>query len=102
MPPSFFGDANPHEILSLLSHHPERFDAAVLSISTERDSGKPDIEFHPCATLGDLELLPVELLNEILRQSDLRSVSMLRLLNRRARVIVDASIPYKYILLHAP
>jgi hypothetical protein len=73
MPPSFFG---PHEIFSLLSHHPARFDATLLSISTERDSGKPntiDSKFYPCATLGDLEVLPVELLNETLRYSDLRS-----------------------------
>jgi hypothetical protein len=55
-----------------------------------------------CATLGDLDALPIELLNAILRYSDLRAVSMLRMLNRRARVIVDASLPYKHILLCAP
>jgi len=75
------------------SHRPTQYDAAVLSISVERNSGKPAIEFHPCATLGDLELLPAELLNEIAGQSDFRTLSTLRLLNRRAKVIVDASIP---------
>jgi len=64
------------------SHRPTRYDATVLSISIERNLGKPAMEFHPCATLGDLELLPAELLNEIAGQSDFRTVSTLRLLNR--------------------
>lgn len=50
-----------------------QYGAPVLFISAERDSGKPAMEFHPCTTLGDLELLPAELLNEIVGQSDFRS-----------------------------
>jgi hypothetical protein len=100
-----FGDAAPHEIFSLLAYHPRDLDASVLSISTDPDppthvvdSNRPPV----CATLGDLDTLPIELLDEVLQYSDLRTVSMLRLLNRRARVVVDTSVPYRHILLRAP
>src|ERR1700722_2428082 len=107
MPPLLFDNAMPHEILSLLAYHPRDFDASVLSISisTDRDPLTPVVEFHhpfACGTLGDLDALPIELLNAVLRCSDLYTVSTLRLLNRRARVVVDASVPYKHILRHAP
>jgi hypothetical protein len=100
-----FGDAAPHEIFSLLAYHPRDLDASVLSISTDPDppthvvdSNRPPV----CATLGDLDTLPIELLDEVLQYSDLRTVSMLRLLNWRARVVVDASVPCRHILLRAP
>lgn len=55
-----------------------------------------------CTPLGDLDSLPLELFNEILRCSDLRAVSEFRSLDRRARVVVQASFPYKLLVLKAP
>jgi len=101
-PPSFFGDAKPREVLRVLTYHPQQFDASVVSIPTASD---PLMRSRTCTVLekaiGDLDLLPLELINKVLRRSDLRTVSTLRLLNRRARVVVDSSFPYKLILRHA-
>jgi len=102
-PPSFFGDAKPRDVLRVLTYHPQQFDASVVSIPTASD---PLMRSRTCTVLekaiGDLDLLPLELINKVLRRSDLRTVSTLRLLNRRARAVVDSSFPYKLILLHAP
>lgn len=53
-------------------------------------------------TLENLEVLAIELLNAVLQYSHLSSVLTFRLLNKRARGVVDASVPYKHILLNAP
>ena len=104
---SQFEDSSPHEILRLLTYHPRGFDSSVLSesIYTKRRSRANIVHFKPpptFATLGDLNAFPIELLNEILRYSDLYTISMFSLLNRQARTIVHASLPYKHLLRHAP
>lgn len=104
-PPSFFGKAKLHEILDFLAYRPRRLGANVVSIPTERGPLLTQIstDLHPtCATLGDLEPLPLELFNEILRYSDLQTASAFRSLNRRARAAVKSSFHYKLILLKAP
>jgi len=106
-PPSFFGDTKPRKILRLLAYHPREFDASVVSIPTKRDPlvtqiRSTDPHSTTCATLGDLDPVPLELLNEILRRSDLRAVSNFRSLNRRARTVVESSFPYKLLLRNAP
>jgi hypothetical protein len=103
-PPSFFGNAKPREILRLLAYHPSHFDDSVVSIPAKkrRPVVITNLRQATCATLGDLESLPLELFNEILRHSDLHAVSALCSLNRRARALVISSYPYKLILQNAP
>jgi len=101
-PPSFFGNAEPPEILRLLAYRPRHFDDSVVSIPTKRG---PLVvtDLHPtCATLGDLDSLPLELFNEILRCSDIHAVSAFQFLNRRARALVISSFHYKLISHNAP
>ncbi|KAH7902836.1 hypothetical protein BJ138DRAFT_1021464, partial [Hygrophoropsis aurantiaca] len=51
-------------------------------------------------TLGAPDIFPIEILSEILRGSVLTTVLAVRSLNRRARLIVDDSIPFKYLALN--
>ena len=96
------------KILRVLTYHP-RDDCSVLSEPIPRKRfRRPQaniVHFNPPSTfgtLGDLNALPIELLNEILRYSDLYTNFMFSLLNRQARTIVHASFPYKHLWRHAP
>jgi hypothetical protein len=102
-PPSFFGNAEPPEILRLLAYHPQHFDDSVVSIPTKEGGPLVVTDLHPtCATLGDLDSLPFELFNKILRCSDLHAVSEFCSLNWRARALAISSYPYKLISQNAP
>jgi len=105
-----FVDSSQHKILRVLTYHPRIFDSSVLSepipSKTQRRL-RANIIVHfdspsTFATLGDLNPFPIELLNEILRYSNLYTISMFSLLNRQARTIVRASFPYKHLWSHAP
>ncbi|KAK0449849.1 uncharacterized protein EV420DRAFT_1564416 [Desarmillaria tabescens] len=50
----------------------------------------------------DLTSLPIELFELIFRSADLRAIASFQRVNKRARIIARSSIPYKYLLLHAP
>lgn len=63
-------------------------------------SQKMQLEAH--ASLGMLELLPLELLHETLLQLDIRSLMNLRYVNRRAVDIVDSQPAYRTIAKFAP
>ena len=54
------------------------------------------------ATLGDMGKLPLELVGFVVQYTDLRSVSKLRLVNRRMHLIVDDSVPYKFLVHQIP
>lgn len=56
----------------------------------------------PTRTLGTLDILPIELFDLIFRSADLRTIALFQRVNKRARTIARSSIPYKYLLLHAP
>jgi len=92
--------AKRREILRFLTYRTQQFDASVVSIPTKKTT--QIVTGLPCTTLGDLEPLPLESLNEILRYSDLHSASAFRSLNRRARAVVESSFPYNLILHNAP
>ena len=99
--PSFFGKAKRREILHVLTYR-TRPDNEVVSTRGPLVT-QICADLHPaCATLGDLEPLPLELFNEILHYSDLQAASAFRSLNRRARAVVKSSFYYKLILLNAP
>lgn len=55
----------------------------------------------PSYTLGSLEQLPVELINMVLIQLEIRSLTDFRRVNRRAMQVVDSIPQYKKIILHA-
>ena len=101
-PSRFFGKAKTCDILRSLAYHNQDFDDTVVSIPTNRPRVTQTPCTNTCATLGDFDSLPLELFNEILCCSDLHTVSTFRWLNRRARVLVESSFPYKHILLNAP
>ncbi|KAL8282572.1 hypothetical protein RB597_010007 [Gaeumannomyces tritici] len=56
---------------------------------------------EPVACVGALEVLPIEILHEVLHQLDLRSLTYLRLVNRRTMGLVDALPQYSDIIRHA-
>ncbi|KAK3333802.1 hypothetical protein B0T19DRAFT_419186 [Cercophora scortea] len=56
---------------------------------------------EPVAGAGALEVLPIEILHEVLLQLDLRSLTYLRLVNRRTMGFVDALPQYSDIIRHA-
>lgn len=64
------------------------------------DNGRHEgtLAFH----LGDLDKLPLELLSKALVQIDLRSLTDLRRVNRRAMEVVDSIMQYQVIVAHAP
>ena len=101
-------DITRHEILRLLAYRREDFNCSVLPYAYE---GNPtgvrrimDLSGHYWrhSALGDLQALPVEILNATLHFSDLRTFSKLCQVNRQARILVEAFFPYKVILTHAP
>lgn len=91
------------DILHLLAYHYKNYDDSVLSIHNEENRPTHSINHYPIlpASVG-LDLLPVEMLSAVLRFSDLHTLSTLRLVNRRTKVVVEGFIPYKLIKLHAP
>ncbi|KAL5339819.1 hypothetical protein BJX70DRAFT_362583 [Aspergillus crustosus] len=56
---------------------------------------------NPTHTLGALSILPLELLDMVLAQLDLRSLTTLRLVNKRSREAVDAGTRYQQVITHA-
>ena len=54
------------------------------------------------STLGTLDALPTELLDNILMDLDFQSLAQLRSVNRLARRVVDTLPQYKAIVTHAP
>ena len=94
-------DCDRSAIFRVVAYHCQDYDASVLSTSTDTKPPACLID-HGLSTLGDLEVLAVELFSEILQYAPLSSVLTFRLLNKRARAAVDTSVPYKYILLNAP
>ncbi|KAH9832878.1 uncharacterized protein C8Q71DRAFT_726005 [Rhodofomes roseus] len=96
--------------LNWFGYHPREFDETVLYIPKDRSRGATTDESRPTppplqasvASAGDLGKFPLELLSLIAQYTDLRSTSALRLVNRRMRLIVDESVPYKFLVRHIP
>lgn len=79
-----------HDIFHLLAYHRKDYDNSVLSIHNEQTRLTHNINHSPIlsASVG-LNLLPVEMLSAVLRFSDLNTLSTLRLVNRRTKIIVE-------------
>ncbi|KAF8869018.1 hypothetical protein CPB84DRAFT_1805566 [Gymnopilus junonius] len=99
MPKFRIDDANKEDILKIVTYHPHNYVKAVISLT--QPTG--DVEFKPpTSSIGSLKVLPIELFDLVIKYSDMHTVSVLRTANRRTRLIVDASFPYKHIILCAP
>ncbi|KAF8908141.1 hypothetical protein CPB84DRAFT_1843605 [Gymnopilus junonius] len=99
MPKFPIGDSNKKEVLNVVAH--ETPDLYKVGISLTEPTF--NIEFQvPTSSLGTLDVLPLELFDLVLRCSDMRTLSTLRYINRRTRLVVDASLPYKHIISSAP
>lgn len=65
----------------------------------------PPVDIHICeppkVDLGTLDVLPLELLQQVIPQLDLSSLSAFRRVNRRAVQVVDSTPQYKAIAKHA-
>jgi hypothetical protein len=88
-----------------LTHNRTGFKGAMLEpVNLERgcplDNGRHDKQHS--ATLGALEALPVELLQIVLLDLDLQSLTLLRHVNRRARFTIDTLWQYSEIIRYAP
>ncbi|KZT69856.1 hypothetical protein DAEQUDRAFT_765173 [Daedalea quercina L-15889] len=96
--------------LSWFGYHPAEFDETVLlkhapPYLTQREATQAANEEpspSPVTPIGELSRFPLELLSFIVQFADLQSISVLRLVNRRMRLIVDDSIPYKFLIQHIP
>lgn len=66
-----------------------------------RPSSENPIRQEPMARAGALDVLPLELLHEVLAQLDLRSLTYFRLVSRRASGLVDSLPEYSDIAKHA-
>ena len=64
------------------------------------DNGKHRLD--PTANLGQLDLLPYELLGIILMQVDMQCLTDFRQVNQRAMYIIDLMPPYAALIKHAP
>ncbi|KAK4125197.1 hypothetical protein N657DRAFT_644034 [Parathielavia appendiculata] len=80
------------------NHHilDEKLSGSIVAATTATPRGPP------AANLGALSALPVELVQQVLLDMDLRSLANFRAINRRAAHIVDSLPEYKAILQHAP
>jgi hypothetical protein len=80
-------------IVRVGAYHRKDFDSAVISfpprIRHKATSELPPFR-EPQTSLGKLDELPLELMNEICLQLDIESVPNLRLTNTRARQVLDA------------
>ncbi|KAG5640339.1 hypothetical protein DXG03_009175 [Asterophora parasitica] len=56
----------------------------------------------PTSSIGELQILPLELLYLLFELSDLQAPVHLRLTCRRARMLVDASPSYRCLRIHTP
>ncbi|KAG7448814.1 uncharacterized protein BT62DRAFT_729157 [Guyanagaster necrorhizus] len=89
-----------NEVLSVLTYSRPDFRTEVLDLIPYGISD--NYLSPPTRSLGTLGVLPIELFDLIFRSADLRAVASFQLVNKRARIIVRSSIPYKYLLLHSP
>lgn len=64
------------------------------------DNGKHDL--NPQHGLGLLDDLPLELVREVLLQSDLRSLTDFRRVSQRGMQVVDSILEYRKIIKHSP
>ncbi|KAL4873624.1 hypothetical protein BDV12DRAFT_207475 [Aspergillus spectabilis] len=86
------------------SYHRLDFDLAVASVNpTSHEPVRASLIQHTpaSASLGDLQVLPLEILREICLHLDIASLFSIRHVNKQARSMVHALHPYRRIINHA-
>ena len=84
------------------SSNPQEHDAVRVSATRPRWKSLLDRLCNPTAVLGSMDILPPEVLQGVLYQSDLRSLTNFRAVNERARSLVDTLPRYHAIIEHVP
>jgi hypothetical protein len=91
-------------IVRMSAYHRKDFDSAAISFPP-RIRHKATSELlpfrKPQTSLGKFDGLPLELINEICLQVDIKSVPNLRVTNARARQVLDALHKYQIVTKHA-
>jgi hypothetical protein len=93
------------DVIRTSSYHRRDFDLAVIWFSPRIHSNSvasilPALR-EPKTSLGELDRLPLELINEISLHLDIKSLVCLRQTNVRAREVVNALHEYQIITTHA-
>ncbi|KAF2789271.1 hypothetical protein K505DRAFT_96613 [Melanomma pulvis-pyrius CBS 109.77] len=92
-------------IIRVSAYHRKDFDRAVTWFTPRKHSNGVtclSTAFRePTTSLGDLDRLPLELINEICLQLDIVSLLYLRQTNARARHVINALHEYQIVTTHA-
>ncbi len=92
-------------IIRVTAYHRKDFDRAVIWFPprTQSNSITSGVSaFHePTTSLGELNRLPLELINDIFLQLDMKSILYLRQTNTRARHVIDTLHEYRIVSTHA-
>lgn len=96
---------NPDQIIFKYSYQREdikdnNLDDANLETRCPLDNGRHS--GTPEQTVGQLDLLPLEIVNEILLSMDLPTLTNFRCINRRAMQLVDSLPQYRMVFKHCP
>ncbi|KAF4447331.1 F-box domain, Skp2-like protein [Fusarium austroafricanum] len=78
---------------TLIQYEPEEMQIVHESLQNPFDT-------PPLSNLGVLDSLPIELLNEVLRDLDILSYTRFRHVNRRARILGSELREYKLVIKH--
>lgn len=87
--------------VSLLSHRPRSLLRAMITIPNPPDSLDTEIDAQR-SSVGELDILPTELLFFVLQALDLKSISRVSRVSRRGNVIVKSLAAYRNLLDKAP
>ncbi|KZT27295.1 hypothetical protein NEOLEDRAFT_131391 [Neolentinus lepideus HHB14362 ss-1] len=98
---STFNGATREFVLKTLTYRNGIFAACAATVTPCSNRTLILSEEQADASLGHLERLPTELLQLVIGVATLQSTLALRMVNKRARIFVNSSIPFKYVRLHA-
>ncbi|PWY94233.1 hypothetical protein BO94DRAFT_563691 [Aspergillus sclerotioniger CBS 115572] len=91
-----------HNLEDLTYSHPDTADYTLDDIPTLCPLDNGQLHDAPIYGLGTLEQLPLELLQIILVQLEIKALTDFRRVNRQARQIVNSVPQYNQIVQHAP
>jgi hypothetical protein len=91
-------------IIRVASYHREDYDTAVIHFPSHEQNVMKNTNLAESAnfsTLGDLQLLPVELLHMVFEHFNAGSIFRFRHVNRRAAALIAEFPPFKLVVSHA-
>lgn len=101
-----FQEEQADAIIRTASYHRKDYNLAVIWFPDREHQGvrtsmSTSFQGPASASLGTLDLLPQELLNNIFLTLDIRSLTKCRQLNVRSRQAIDTLVEYQAISTHA-